>query len=139
VLSANGGYTHATFAVGSLEAGITPGTRVQDTPEHTVSASLAYRHDISNHLVLATRLENDFVGARTDVTYAVNNLPSYDLTNLRLGVEDRQWSATLFARNLFNQRAILSNAFQINLNIPTFNREVISQPLTIGLDLRYHF
>jgi hypothetical protein len=56
-----------------------------------------------------------------------------------LGVEDRQWSATLFARNLFNQRAILSNAFQINLNIPTFNREVISQPLTIGLDLRYHF
>ena len=139
VLSANGGYTHATFAVGSLEAGITPGTRVQDTPEHTVSASLAYRHDISEHLVLATRIENDYVGTRTDVTYAVNNLPSYDLTNLRLGVEDKQWSATLFARNLFNQRAILSNAFQINLNIPTFNREVITQPLTVGLDLRYHF
>ena len=139
VLSANGGYTHATFAVGSLEAGITPGTRVQDTPEHTVSASLAYRHDISDHLVLATRLENDYVGTRTDVTYAVNNLPSYDLTNLRLGVEDKQWSATLFARNLFNQRAILSNAFQINLNIPTFNREVIAQPLTVGVDLRYHF
>jgi iron complex outermembrane recepter protein len=139
VLSANGGYTHATFAVGSLEADITPGTRVQDIPEHTVSASLAYRHDLSDHLALATRLENDFVGARTDATYAINHLPSYDLTNLRLGVEDRQWSVTLFARNLFNQRAILSNAFQINLAVPTFNREVIAQPLTVGLDLRYHF
>lgn len=104
-----------------------------------MSASLAYRHDISDNLVLATRLENDYVGARTDVTYAVNNLPSYDLTDLRLGVEDKQWSATLFARNLFNQRAILSNAFQINLNIPTFNREVITRPLTVGLDVRYHF
>ncbi|MFX8477719.1 hypothetical protein ABTL82_19895, partial [Acinetobacter baumannii] len=66
-------------------------------------------------------------------------LPSYDLTNLRAGVESDHWTAMLFARNVFNKRAILTNAFQINLNIPTFNRMVVSQPLTFGLDLNYHF
>jgi outer membrane receptor protein involved in Fe transport len=139
VLSVNGGYTHATFAIGSLEAGITPGTRVQDTPERTLSASLAYRTDITSGIALTTRLENDYVGARTDATYAINHLPSYDLTNLRAGVEGGRWSAVVFARNLFNERAILSNGFQINVNVPTFNRAVETQPLTVGVDLRYHF
>ena len=50
-----------------------------------------------------------------------------------------RWSAMLFARNVFNQRAILTNAFQINLNIPTFNRMVVTQPLRFGLDLAYRF
>jgi hypothetical protein len=54
-------------------------------------------------------------------------------------VESDHWSAMVFARNVFNDKAVLTNAFQINLNVPTFNREVISQPLTIGVDLSYHF
>lgn len=137
--TANGGYTHATFVVGSLEAGIVPGTRVQDIPEHTLSAALVYRHPISDEYSLATHLENNYVGRRTDVTYAVNNLPSYDLTNLRFGIEADHWSAMMFARNVFNERAILTNAFQINLNIPTYNRSVVTQPLTVGLDLSYRF
>jgi iron complex outermembrane receptor protein len=137
--TANGAYTHATFVVGSTEAGITPGTRVQDIPERTLSTSLAYRHELTGDLSLVTRLENDYVGARTDVTYTVNNLPSYDLTNFRAGVQAGHWSAVAFVRNLTNERAYLSNAFQINLNIPTFNRVVISQPLTVGVDLNFHF
>jgi outer membrane receptor protein involved in Fe transport len=139
VLSVNGGYTHATFAIGSLEAGITPGTRVQDTPEHTLSASLAYRTDLSNGVAFVSRVENDYVGTRTDATYAINHLPSYDLTNLRAGIEGGRWQVALFARNVFNERAVLSNGFQINVNVPTFNREVVNQPATVGIDLRYHY
>jgi iron complex outermembrane receptor protein len=137
--TANGGYTHATFVVGSLEAGIAEGTRVQDIPEHTLSTALVYRHDLVGALLFVTHIENDYVGRRTDVTYGVNNLPAYDLTNFRFGVEGERWSAMVFARNVFNERAILTNAFQINLNIPTFNREVVTQPLTVGLDLSFHF
>jgi outer membrane receptor protein involved in Fe transport len=137
--TANGGYTHATFVVGSLEAGITEGTRVQDIPEHTLSTALVYRHDLVGQVAFVTHLENNYVGRRTDVTYAVNNLPAYDLTNFRAGLESDHWSAMLFARNVFNDRAILTNAFQINLNIPTYNRMVVSQPLTVGLDLSYRF
>ncbi|HEX4239882.1 MAG TPA: TonB-dependent receptor [Steroidobacteraceae bacterium] len=139
IFSANGAYTHATFVVGSLEAGITPGTRVQAVPEHTASFSLAYRHDLVDGLVFASRLENDFVGRRTDATYTINDLDGYDLTNMRVGVERDHWSAMLFAHNLTNERVILDNAFQLNINIPTFNRAVLSQPLTLGLDLSYHY
>ncbi len=139
-LTANGGYTHATFVIGSLEAGITPGTRVQDIPEHTLSTALVTT-DIAfpTCFSLAAHFENDYVGRRTDATYGINNLPSYDLTSIRAGVESDHWSAMVFARNVFNDKAVLTNAFQINLNIPTFNREVISQPLTVGVDLSYHF
>lgn len=137
--SANAGYTHATFAVGSLEAGISEGTHVQDIPEHTLSTALVYRHPLINELTLAAHVENNYVGRRTDVTYALNNLPSYDLTNVRVGVESDQWSVMLFARNVTNERAVLTNASQINLNIPTFNRQVITQPATFGFDLAYHF
>jgi iron complex outermembrane recepter protein len=139
VLSLNGAYTHATFAVGSLEAGIEAGTRVQGVPEHTLTASLAYRRPFNDNLRFVGRVENSYVGERTDVTYAVNTLPSYDLTNVRVGVEADHWYALLFVHNATNQRAILSNAFQLNINIPTFNRLVVSQPLTVGLDLSYHF
>jgi iron complex outermembrane recepter protein len=139
VLSLNGAYTHATFVTGSLEAGIQPGTRVQDVPEHTAAASLAYRHALTERLGFMGRVETSYVGERTDVTYAVNQLPSYALTNVRAGVESDHWSAVLFVHNATNERAILSNAFQLNLNIPTFNRMVVNQPLTFGLDLAYHF
>ncbi len=139
VFSLNGAYTHATFAVGSLEAGIEEGTRVQDVPEHTMTAALAYHHPFNEHLGFVGRVEDSYVGERTDVTYAVNTVPSYNLTNVRAGVEAEHWSAVVFVHNAANQRAILTNAFQLNINIPTYNRMVVAQPLTVGLDLAYHF
>jgi outer membrane receptor protein involved in Fe transport len=139
ILSANAAYTHATFVVGSLEAEITPGTRVQDVPEWTSSVSLAYRHPITDSLAATARIQNNYVGSRTDATFAVNNLPAYDLTDLRLGVEGDAWTAVVFAKNLLNHRAIYSDATQINVNTSTFNRWAVSQPLTIGIDLSYRF
>ena len=140
MLSANGGYTHATVASTTLPgAGITPGIRIQNVPDWTSSVSLAYRHRISNQLAFKARIENSYVGVRTDSTYAVNRLSSYDLTNIRAGVESDRWSAVLFARNVFNQRALLTNTTQISINIPTFNRVAVSQPLTVGVDFNYQF
>jgi outer membrane receptor protein involved in Fe transport len=137
ILSANSGYTNATIV--SSSAGVKPGTRVQDVPDWTSSVSLAYRHSMSNRLAFTALAENDYVGTRMDVTYGTNYLPSYDLTNLRAGVEGDQWKAVLFAKNLFNQRALLSDTPQLSVYIPTFNRIAVNQPLTIGIDLSYHF
>jgi len=140
VLSANAAYTHATLISSSLlDAGITPGTRVQDVPDWTSSVSLAYRRSLSNQLGFTSRIETDYVGTRTDATYVVNNLPSYDLTQIRAGIEGGHWSAVLFAKNVFNERALLNDANQININVPMFNRIVESQPRTVGVDLSYHF
>jgi iron complex outermembrane recepter protein len=139
VLSGNAGYTHAYFAVGSSAAGIATGTAVTDIPDWTSGVSLAYRRPIPGDLALTSLVENNYVGSRTDVTYATNQLPSYDLTNLRIGIEGSQWKAALFAKNVFNERAFLSNALQLNVNVPMYNRIAVSQPLTVGIDLSYHF
>ncbi len=37
------------------------------------------------------------------------------------------------------KRALLNDATQAAVNLPTFNRIAISQPLTTGIDLNYRF
>jgi iron complex outermembrane receptor protein len=139
VASGNVGYAHARFVVGSLEAGITPGTPVQDVPQWTSTVALAYKHPITDQLGFTSRVENNYVGSRIDATYSINTLPAYDLTSVRFGVEGNGWTAVLFSNNVFNKRALLSNTTQININIPTFNRIAVEQPLTVGIDLSYRF
>jgi hypothetical protein len=56
-----------------------------------------------------------------------------------VGVESDHWSAVFFTTNVFNKRIILNNAQQISINLPTYNRATVSQPLTVGIDLNYHF
>jgi iron complex outermembrane recepter protein len=94
---------------------------------------------MSSQFAFTARIENDYVGARTDATYAINQLPSYDLTQIRVGVEGDRWSAVLFANNVLNKQTILNNVQQISINLPTYNRATVSQPLTVGIDLNYHF
>jgi hypothetical protein len=112
---------------------------MQDVPDWTSSVSLAYRHSLPQQLAFTARVENNYVGTRTDATYAINHLPSYDLTNLRAGIDGNRWSAILFVKNIFNEQAVLDNVTQIAINLPTYNRVAVSQPLTVGIDLSYHF
>jgi hypothetical protein len=79
------------------------------------------------------------VGTRTDATFYINNLPSYDLTNLRAGVDGGRWSAVLFINNVADKRALLNNITQDANNLATYNRVAVSQPRTAGVDLNYKF
>jgi outer membrane receptor protein involved in Fe transport len=138
ILSANVGVAHAYLASVNIPgSGIVAGTPVQEVPEWTSSVSLAYRHSITAHLAYTARIQSDYVGARTDSTYYINNLSPYDLTYVRTGLEGDRWSAVLFANNIFNKRAILNNVEQNALNVPMFNRQAVAQPLTIGINLNY--
>jgi iron complex outermembrane receptor protein len=140
ILSANVGYTHANIASSNvLGVGIDPGTPIQEIPDWTSSVSLAYRRNLHGALAFTARAENDYVASRTDATYSINHLPSYDLTSLRTGVEAQQWSAVLFVNNLFNKNSPLNDITQISVNLPTYNRVVTTQPLTFGIDLNYRF
>jgi iron complex outermembrane receptor protein len=141
ILTANAGYTHARIVEGLPGTGITPGEPVQNIPGLTSSVSLAYRHGLADNLAFTWRIENNYVAGHYDVTSELNHLPAYDLTNFRMGLESGRWAAILFAKNLLNKRALLTDTNQgnVSLNIPTFNRVAVSQPLTLGLDLSYHF
>jgi len=139
LFTVNGAYTHAYFTASSVLPGVIAanGLQVQDVPEWTSNASLSYRTPLANGIDFTSRIENTYVSSRQEVTFALYTIPSYDLTNLRIGVEGNKWSATLFANNLANKLAQISNAYQINVGIATFQRATVAQPLTIGLELSY--
>jgi outer membrane receptor protein involved in Fe transport len=136
----NTGYTHAALvSVSLIDSVFEPGTELQDDPKWTGSASLAYRHPLTSEFALTARVDNQFVGTRIDATYGINTLPSYDLTNLRGGIEAKNWSAVLFVNNVTNKRALLSDITQDAENLSAYNRIAVNQPLTAGIDLNYRF
>ena len=69
----------------------------------------------------------------------LDTLPSYDLTNVRAGVEHKNWSAVVFVNNVANKRAQINDVTQAAENLATYNRIAVSQPLTAGIDLNYRF
>jgi outer membrane receptor protein involved in Fe transport len=138
--SINVGATHAELVSADLQHSIfSPGTELQDDPKFTGSASLAYRHPLTGEFTLTARGDITYVGARTDTSYALNNLPSYQLANIRGGIEASKWSAVLFINNVTNKRAYLSNITQDAENLPDFQRIAVSQPLTAGIDFNIKY
>jgi iron complex outermembrane recepter protein len=139
-VSANASYSHAALVSTALiDAGFDPGTPIQQVPHWTSSASIAYRHTLTDQLALIARADNTYVGSRTDETFSINQLSSYDLTNIRAGVDGGRWSAVLFVNNIADKRVLLNNITQDAINLPTFNRVAVSQPRTAGIDLNYRF
>jgi iron complex outermembrane receptor protein len=138
--SASVTYSHAELVNSTLiDAGFNPGTEIQQVPRASASVSLAYHHDLKDDLALTARAESNYVGSRTDETFATNTLPSYDLTNIRGGFQGERWSAVLFVNNVADKRALLNDITQAAVNLPTFNRIAVSQPRTAGVDLNYKF
>jgi outer membrane receptor protein involved in Fe transport len=140
VLSANTGYVHAALVSSNLiSPSFTPGTAIQDDPRWTASGSLVYRHALNDQLAFIARADTTYTGTRTDETFVTNTLPPYDLTNVRAGVEGENWSAVLFVNNVADKRALLNDITQAAVNLATYNRIAVSQPLTAGIDLNYRF
>jgi outer membrane receptor protein involved in Fe transport len=140
VASLNGSYTHAALVSADLlDSSFNPGTPLQDDPKWTGSASLAYRHDLTDEFALTARADITYVGSRTDTTYEINTLPSYQLANIRAGVEGKKWSAVLFVNNVANKRALISDITQDAINLPDYNRIAVNQPLTAGIDLNFRY
>jgi iron complex outermembrane recepter protein len=136
VASVNGSWNHAEYIANAVPT-TTIDERLQEVPEVTAAASLNYRHGITDGLAFIGRVENNYVGSRIDTTAQANFLPGYDLTNIRAGVEGSNWTAVLFANNVTNRLALLTNSPAINVNVSTFNRTAVEQPLTFGIDLTY--
>ena len=139
-VSASATYTDSALVSSDLiNAGLNPGTPIQQVPKWSSSAAIAYRHRLNDRLSFTARADNTYVGSRTDATYAINTLSSYDLGNARVGVEGNDWAAVLFVNNVANKRVLLNNVTQDAVNLATYNRVAVSQPRTVGVDLTYRF
>jgi iron complex outermembrane receptor protein len=133
-------YSHSTLVSSNLvDSPFQPGAEIQQVPKFTGTVAMSYRHELTDDLAYTARAESTYVGARTDATFYINNLPGYDLTNIRTGVEGGHWSAVLFINNVADKRALLNNITQDANNLADFNRIAVSQPRTAGVDLNYKF
>jgi iron complex outermembrane recepter protein len=138
--SANVSYSHSTLTSTNLsDSPFEAGTEIQQVPKWTGTVAMSYHHELTEDLALIARAESTYVGSRTDATFYINNLPSYDLTNLRAGVDGGRWSAVMFINNVADKRALLNNITQDANNLATYNRVAVSQPRTAGIDLNYKF
>jgi len=136
----NGTHTNAEINQPSANSGIVPGTPILNVPKYTGNINVVYRHPINGRYDFVARLSNAYVGASTDESYAMVNLPDYDLTNMRFGVVGPKWSAYLFIDNVTDKRAALTaNNTSFQFNIPALVRMSTNQPRTFGIDISRSF
>lgn len=139
------GYTHADVAPGDHWE-ITPAKVMPDVPLFNGNLSLTYHQPLSNGYSLTAEVDNAYVGARYSLSFVYPyqstghyaKLPSYDLTNLRVGIESSHgWGVSAFITNLTNKHAALENMFQETEPSAAFSRVMSNQPFTMGLNLTY--
>jgi iron complex outermembrane recepter protein len=149
---ANLSYDHATFLDNNAASGYLAGMSVPDTPKVTSGQTLTYKHPLTSDMSIVGVLDNYYVGNRIDIPYglglsiyhdttqdAIVHLASYDLTNLRVGVEKSKWNASLFVNNVLNKKVLLDPQPQIDIALSSYQRYTVNQPLTAGVDLNYKF
>jgi iron complex outermembrane receptor protein len=140
VASVNIGYVHARISKGAPSAGTVSGDYIQDAPDLTSNVGLTYTRPFSANVALVAHIEDTYVSKRYQAGYtSLTSIPAYALTNLRFGIKEQKWEASLFANNVFNRRAYLGIGTDEVGFIPTFSNIATVQPLTIGIDLSYRF
>jgi outer membrane receptor protein involved in Fe transport len=90
VVSLNTGYTYAALVSPNLlDSNFNPGTPLQYDQKWTAAASLVNRHPLTDQYALTAHADTTCMGSRRDATYAINTLPSYQLTNIHGGLKGR--------------------------------------------------
>lgn len=141
-LSAGLGYADSEVtSAGGFEASIPTGVPVQQVPDWTYTAALDYDFEIGrlpgylhveySHVGESTSANNDSVNRRLR--------PSYDITNVRAGVEVGSWALAAFADNVFDEHANLSDVPPLAIELPGRPRIATNRPLTVGVETRVRF
>ncbi len=121
VMNLNLGYLKAEFeeftALIDGEDRVLDGQTIPNSPEWTVSADAEYSFPISNGLDAFVRGEYIYRDSlRSTVAALIQEgfpweVPSYDIVNLRLGVQHENYSVTAYVENLFDD-TYFTNAYQ---------------------------
>jgi iron complex outermembrane receptor protein len=138
-IGANAALTHARYGIDSPETLTAKGDRIPNVPKYMVSGQINYRAPLNDELDLVANVSDRLLGGVEDITAQRNRLPGYNLLDARIGIEKKAWTAALFANNLTNKHAQLSDTNSLGANLPQFNRVATNQPRTIGIDLSFHY
>jgi outer membrane receptor protein involved in Fe transport len=111
-----------------------------NVPQASGSLFAQYTHALGARLEGFGRVDYSYTG-RQGTQFSPDNpiynvVPAYNLLAVRLGVRADTWEAALFGKNLLNAYAV--NILEEASNL-TPRAVVPNQPLTFGVELRYHF
>lgn len=117
------------------------GTPLPSAPRHSGTFSFNYERELNAKNTITASLNANYkgksrmnlptVGARYPV------IPSYWLFNAFVGLEHGPISASLFARNLFDKRAVFAVNTRITRFAPIDQYESVGRPRTIGIEVGY--
>jgi iron complex outermembrane receptor protein len=128
-----------------LIADVSNGTQLPITPKE--KANIAVQYTFQQQLLDAepfVRLDWAYVGSSVNslngtesivFTQGATDQPSYDIGNLRMGLDAQQWSATVYVKNITDE---VAKQFYSN-RWGSRQRVSINAPRTIGLAMRWKF
>jgi len=139
-LSTTGAYTHAylTQPTPATVNGHT-GDRLPGAPLISGSASMRYSHPVARELMAVGELSWRYTGSSyADFTAAGSRqqMPSFGILDLTLGVNAMRWSCNFFIKNATNKLAI--NWVSLR-PAPAPASAAVYLPRTLGFDVTYDF
>ena len=132
-----GGIEHAVITSSNNQITAQPGDSVLNTPTWTVTPSVDYTRELSEDVIGFVRASFAWTGTThssflvTDPNY---RNPGYGVLNATMGATFGRFEATLYARNLLDDRTIYQRP-----EINTVTEAYTVQPLTIGVTLSAKF
>jgi iron complex outermembrane receptor protein len=136
------GYTDARFDDFN-GTGLYDDNRLPNAPRYGFNTGLRYARNLNDALELVTRVDYQRTG---DIFFAENNLvyqPSYSTVDAQIGISGDRWSATVWGRNLFDQRYVtsayartISPLIYGALSVDPYQ---IDPGATYGVEFRYSF
>ena len=120
----------------------TPGSRVPEVPEWSRSGYVEWVHPVLGDAEFRIRGDVQYVGERKDNFSGNRPMDSYTLYNLSLVLDIGNYTASLFGKNLSDERAQLRRQYYAGVHdgVPVeFDRYTVNIPRTIGVALMRRF
>ncbi|MBO9499578.1 MAG: TonB-dependent receptor [Novosphingobium sp.] len=139
-LNFGAGYTDATITDGGGNPAFPNGARIQQVPHWTVNGGADL--DVNPGFPLTIHADYSYVGqsySRSNSPLTRRNRPAYELVNLRATAHLKGLDIGLFAENLFDEAANLSDLPSLAEELPGRPRIMASRPRTIGVEGRIRF
>lgn len=141
-LELSGAYVDARLTRDVPELNVESGEELPGVPELSLQAAATWRFPLGSDTDGFVRGDYRFVdetgGSFVPEASVRLTAPSYDVVDLRFGVEREGWNASLYVTNVFDEYGIVNRVDDFGFH-PGGDFQNLIQPRTVGLSLRARF
>jgi iron complex outermembrane receptor protein len=136
-IALGGAYIDAVLT-GAAPGGAPAGSPLPTVAQLTWHGSVLQEFALGNQRSLFARAGVRYVGESYSDFFETLHAPSYEIIDLRIGLETSHWTVSIFAENLLDEYGIVTTVDDFGLQMAGDWQNLI-RPRTIGLDLRVNF